>query len=153
MSSEAQVRNGIPINAINDYGAVADDKCWHLNSYTAIPNIYIDKYAAELSGAELQVLLYIVRRTLGFRKMGDYISYSQFLNGIVTRDGRRLDNGCGLKSRGALSQALKKLVELDLIGRINQKTYRGNNDTTLYWLNPEIAQTVYQEPVDEPEGV
>jgi DNA-binding MarR family transcriptional regulator len=94
--------------------------------YTAIPNFFLDEIAFQLSPSELRVMLYIYRRTLGFQKMADTISYQQFLQGIVTRDGRRLDSGAGV-SRGALSVALANLERHKLIERFYNKndiTYR-----------------------------
>jgi hypothetical protein len=44
----------------------------------------------------VKVLLYIIRRTFGFKKDQDNISLSQMLNGIVKKNGERLDSGTGL---------------------------------------------------------
>jgi hypothetical protein len=43
-----------------------------------------DEQLPDLSGAELKVLLYIIRRTFGFKKDSDNISLSQMLTGLVT---------------------------------------------------------------------
>jgi len=45
--------------------------------FVPIPNAYIDRYLADLSGAELKVLLAILRRTVGWRKESDEISIEQ----------------------------------------------------------------------------
>ena len=37
-------------------------------NYTQVPDILFDERMAHLSGAELKVLLYIIRRTFGFKK-------------------------------------------------------------------------------------
>ena len=74
---------------------------------TPLPDEIYDEWAPLLGEAELKVLLYIVRRTLGFGKGSDAISLTQFLGGIVTRDGRVLDHGCGVKSRPNVIRALK----------------------------------------------
>nr|MDP9472985.1 replication protein [Chloroflexota bacterium] len=50
----------------------------------------------QLSDAELRVLLYIVRRTFGFKREADAISLSQMVSGITTREGQVLDRGTGL---------------------------------------------------------
>lgn len=60
------------------------------------PNIYVDSYLHLLSGEEWKVLTYAIRRILGFNKRSDRISLSQFSEGIVNRQGVRLDYGCGL---------------------------------------------------------
>ena len=62
-------------------------------STTATPDWLFDEVAPDLAKAPLKVLLYIVRRTSGFRKSADAISLNQFQHGIVTRDGRQLDKG------------------------------------------------------------
>jgi hypothetical protein len=46
---------------------------------------------SHLSGGELKVLLYICRRTFGFRKDSDSISLTQISKGITTKAGRVLD--------------------------------------------------------------
>jgi DNA-binding MarR family transcriptional regulator len=95
-------------------------------SYTAIPNDFLDNVAPNLSPSELRVMLYIYRHTLGYRKLSDVITYDQFLNGIVTRAGRRLDNGAGV-SRGALATALANLEKEGLVERLHADrlvTYR-----------------------------
>lgn len=37
-------------------------------NYTQVPDVILDELMANLTGAELKVLLYIVRRTSGFQK-------------------------------------------------------------------------------------
>ncbi len=81
---------------------------------TQVPDAIFDYWQAHLSDSELAVLLYIVRRTIGFGKPTDIISPDQFLHGITTRDGAVLDEGCGV-SKGKLYPALTRLVECGLI--------------------------------------
>ena len=89
---------------------------------------------AFLSGAEVKVMLYIFRRTLGFKRYEDNISLNQLLNGIVRRDGTRLDHGTGL-SKSTLVNAIRGLVEKNLITvELRQSDDRGNEPTT-YHLN------------------
>ena len=54
-------------------------------NYTQVPDELFDDLMTDLSGAELKVLLYIIRRTFGFKKTEDTISLSQMLNGITTK--------------------------------------------------------------------
>src|SRR3954451_6248111 len=75
---------------------------------TPVPDELFDELLADLSGAELKVLLYICRRTFGFKKESDRISLNQIANGIVTRDGKVLDKGTGLSKRH-VQRALKAL--------------------------------------------
>jgi len=81
---------------------------------TQVPDAIFDYWQAHLSDSELAVLLYIVRRTIGFGKPADIISPDQFLHGITTRDGAVLDEGCGV-SKGKLYPALARLVGFGLI--------------------------------------
>src|SRR5215831_6575531 len=88
------------------------DLGWHQyttssHATTLESNKSVDDLMSHLSGAELKVLLYIIRRTFGFKKDADNISLSQLLNGIVTRDGRRMDYGVGL-SKPTLLTALSE---------------------------------------------
>lgn len=98
---------------------------------TQVPNIILDKLMYRLPDAEFRVIIYICRRTYGFQRESDQISYSQFIDGIVKRDGTRLDGGCGL-SRPSVSKALNTLLELKLI--IKEKNARGD----IYKINLDV---------------
>lgn len=63
---------------------------------TPVPDIYFDLLLPDLGLAEWRVLLYVVRRTLGFKKLSDAISLDQFTQGITTHEGTQLDAGTGL---------------------------------------------------------
>ena len=95
-----------------------------LPNSTQTPNIVYDFLISRLPGAEARCILYICRRTYGFHKKIDRISFSQFLNGIKSRDGKRLDYGCGLKSRASVSEALKNLIKSEAI--FVKKDSKGN---------------------------
>src|SRR6266496_2183674 len=87
---------------------------FHNPNYTMVPDQLFDELLVELSGAELKTLLYIIRRTFGFKRESDAISISQMLGGITTKDGRVLDRGVGL-SKPALLGALRSLVARSII--------------------------------------
>jgi len=74
--------------------------------YTQVPDELFDDLMAHLSGAELKVLLYVIRRTFGFKKESDNISLKQISNGITTKEGEILDRGTGL-SLSTVQLALK----------------------------------------------
>ncbi len=107
---------------------------------TPTPDEIFDEWVHKLKHAELLVLLYIVRRTFGFRdrygeiKDGDTISLRQFHEGIVTRAGRRLDHGCGVRSKTSLTAALKRLEELGLIRVRRTESAEKGNETTWFAL-------------------
>jgi hypothetical protein len=103
-------------------------------NFTSVPDEFFDELAPRLNGGEVKVLLYIIRRTFGFKKERDCISLSQMLNGIVRRNGERLDNGAGL-SKPSLCRALNTLVEKQVIIATRQYDYNGSNMATAYQLN------------------
>jgi len=98
---------------------------------TQVPNLILDLVIPRISEGEARCLLYICRRTLGFHKEEDRISFSQFENGIKSSQGRILDFGTGL-SRPAINRALRNLRAAGAIC-IQQRT-RGNR----YSLNLNI---------------
>jgi len=103
-------------------------------STTATPDWVFDDVAPDLGEAPLKALLYIVRRTSGFRKSADAISLSQFQHGITTRDGRQLDKGTGIKNRTVLLRALDELEARGIIGHQDALRDDGGHATTIYYL-------------------
>jgi hypothetical protein len=103
-------------------------------NYTPVPDEIFDDLIDFLSNAELKVLLYIVRRTFGFKKLSDNISFSQLCRGITTREGEILDRGTGL-SKSTVALAVKSLTEKNIIVvRRNISKEKGFEPTT-YALN------------------
>lgn len=98
--------------------------------YTQTPDDLFDWLLPDLSGAELKVLLYIVRRTFGFKKDADTIGIKQLMEGITTADGRQLDRGTGL-GRSTVLAAVKSLEDWGLIERQeNTTSARGDLPST-----------------------
>ena len=113
---------------------------------TQVPDAFFDVVAPQLSEAELRVVLYIIRRTFGFKKDSDTISLRQMVEGITTRDGRVLDRGTGLK-KSAVANALNGLERKGVIlSRRNRSLERGNEPTT-YALH--IKDQPLSVPVDK----
>jgi hypothetical protein len=83
--------------------------------FTPVPNVILDEWLTLLADQELRVLLYVLRRTKGFRKDSDAISLTQFTHGITTADGRVIDQGSGVKSRGHVNEAIKSLQQKGLL--------------------------------------
>lgn len=99
-------------------------------NYTQVPDQLLDNLLPDLSEAELKVLLYIVRRTFGFKKESDTISLRQLSNGITTKDGRQLDRGTGL-SKSGVTKALLSLRKRGILIRFkNSDSVRGSTPTT-----------------------
>lgn len=105
---------------------------------TQVPDQYLDELLPILTGAELKVLLYITRRTFGFKKAADNIALSQMLNGITTNDGRVLDYGVGLTKK-TLLQAIKSLETKQIILTQRRASVERGYEPTTYQLN--IAST------------
>src|SRR3954466_979968 len=103
-------------------------------SYTPVPDELFDELLVDLSGAELKVLLYIIRRTFGFKRESDNISLSQMLTGLKTQDGRVLDRGVGL-SKKTLLVALRALRERGVIVAEWRQSVEKGNEPTAYCLN------------------
>jgi hypothetical protein len=83
------------------------------------PNYYSDELMHLLSGDEQKVLLYTVRRILGFHKDRDNISLTQYSYGITSRNGHQLDYGTGL-NRPAVINALEMLTACKIIAEIKE---------------------------------
>ena len=103
-------------------------------NYTQVPDELFDRQLPDLSGAELKVLLYVMRRTFGFKKDADDISLNQICRGITTRDGRVLDRGTGL-SKSTAQLAIKGLLEKNIILTTKRVSKEKGNEATTYELN------------------
>ena len=103
-------------------------------NYTPVPDELFDRLLPKLSGAELKVLLYVIRRTFGFKKAADNISFNQICDGITTSDGRVLDHGTGL-SKSTAQLALKGLVKKRIVLATKRVSRERGNEPTTYRLN------------------
>jgi hypothetical protein len=103
-------------------------------NYTPVPDELFDEQLPGLSGSELKVLLYIIRRTFGFKKSSDNISLNQLLHGITTKEGEVLDRGTGLTKK-TLLEAIKSLVEKHLIITERRRSKEKGDEPTTYRLN------------------
>jgi hypothetical protein len=90
---------------------------------TQTPNVIFDLILPRIPEAESRCLLYICRRTFGFHKEADRISFSQFIDGIKTKEGKILDYGAGL-ARASVAKGLKHLTLAGVISM--KKTTKGN---------------------------
>src|SRR3954469_16113405 len=97
---------------------------------TPVPDVLFDELLQRLDNAELRVLLYIIRRTYGFKKSSDDISIGQMVDGIKRKDGTVLDGGTGM-AKSSVTRALSGLLAKKIIvARRNQSRERGNEPTT-----------------------
>ena len=106
-------------------------------NYTQIPNEVFDVWMHRLTPAEFKVLLCICRKTFGFHKSEDKISFNQLAS--IT----------GLHKRG-IQNNIKSLIEHGLIIKINSKTKSGDFDSCKYKINVNFCKKDSQE--SEPYG-
>jgi len=102
-------------------------------NFTQVPDIFFDEIMVHLSECELKVLLYIFRRTFGFKKDSDTISLKQLVEGITTRDGRVLDHGAGV-SKSSAWRGVKGLVEKKIIETEHNRSDARGDEATTYRL-------------------
>jgi len=119
---------------------------------TQTPDLIFDLLIAKLTGAELKVLLYIVRRTYGFGKpQGDQVSIDQICNGIVKKNGERLDYGTRLSRRQA-QRAIKVLEDLNCLNVIRSNTRKGGSAINYYSLRHSDKNDIGRASLLRPRG-
>jgi len=136
-------RDSTPQNAFQGFGSP---------SFTQVPDELFDALMPSLSDCELRVLLYIVRRTFGFKRDHDAIALSQMVSGITTRDGKVLDRGTGL-SKATVARGLAGLRDKGvIIAERNSSPERGNEATTyrLRFKNDSSEMTKHITPLSQP---
>jgi replication protein O/DnaA-like protein len=104
-----------------------------LPTTTPVPDQVFDVLLHRLSDPELRVLLYIIRRTFGFKKQSDDISLKQMVEGIKTRDGRVLDHGTGV-SKPTITKAIKGLVQKGIVVAVRHRSQEKGDEPTTYAL-------------------
>ncbi len=115
--------------------------------FDPVPSLLIEEWLTILTHPELKCALYICRRTWGFRKEWDAISWEQFESGVVDRDGKHVDLGTDL-SRSTVKRTIKRLESRGLI-----EVDRRNTKANLFRLTifrGSIA--VNPQPVEEPQS-
>lgn len=105
--------------------------------YTQVPDELFDDLLPDLTGAELKVLMYVIRRTFGFKRDSDHISLSQMVQGITRKDGSVLDRGTGLTKESVI-KAARTLVGKGILVRTRVTSVDKGFESTEYSL--KIAQ-------------
>jgi hypothetical protein len=103
-------------------------------SFTPVPDVIYDLFPAVLSSGAYLLLRYICRHTFGYKKREDDISISQMLDGIVSRDGERMDFGSGIKGRATVVKAIKELEAFKVVQKTRNRSASGRDLTTTYSL-------------------
>ncbi|MBM3475568.1 MAG: replication protein [Armatimonadetes bacterium] len=102
--------------------------------YTQVPDEAFDELMGALTPAEFKVMMYVIRRTFGFKKDSDAISLSQIVSGVRTMDGRVLDRGTGLSKSGAV-KAIKGLLEKQVVVTVRRTSANHGHEATVYQLH------------------
>ncbi|WP_080945896.1 replication protein [Moraxella bovoculi] len=95
-----------------------------------LPNAFVDEMLCKLSGNACKIYLLIVRKTRGWHKEADRISYSQ------------IQKSTGLNSRTTISKALDELIDLGLIIK-EQGSQKSSNE---YKLNDDFCTAEDEQP-------
>jgi DNA-binding transcriptional ArsR family regulator len=103
-----------------------------------------------LSGAEVKIMLYLFRKTLGYQKRQDRLSLKQIASGTRRRGGEVIDEGTGL-SRSTVAVALKSLAEKGLIQVQRALTEAGDSDMNVYSVRWESKEVVRKSDHPNPE--
>jgi hypothetical protein len=121
---------------------------------TIVPDDVFDVLAPELTEAELRVLLYVIRKTFGWKKNEDAISISQMVNGVKTRDGRIIDKGTGM-SKSAVWRGANGLVAKGILNRQQSQSENGEYETNVYSLrfSAESSEENIRDEKSENRGV
>jgi hypothetical protein len=99
--------------------------------FTPIPDEFLDHQLADLTSAEAKVMLFLFRKTYGYRKSADRVSFAQLEHGTMSSDGTIIDRGTGL-SKATIWRALKGLQKKGLIEVRRQRTPAGDADVNYY---------------------
>lgn len=109
------------------------------SGYTMFDNFILDVIMPELKPTHWKVLCFIMRKTIGWHRVEDGLSYSQIMDGT------------GIKNRTTISGAIKELVRLGYIARLATEE---QNDPNRYRINTEYEIEVEgskKETKPEPE--
>lgn len=124
-------------------------------TYTQVPDEFLDRMLPYLSGAETKIMLYLFRKTLGYKKFSDRLSLTQIANGCRRRSGEPVDGGTGL-SRSTVAVALKSLEQKGLIVVARMQTPAGDSDMNVYsvrWRRQGVVRkSDYPSPEIGPRG-
>lgn len=99
-------------------------------NFTGLPNAYLDfKSTINFSAYESKILAFIERKTFGFHKLEDFISYSQF-------------TATGINDYRHIARTLKALEDKGIIFK-----RKWNNQTCSYGINPDLFMPERLDPL------
>ncbi|HQH29974.1 MAG TPA: replication protein, partial [Spirochaetota bacterium] len=104
-------------------------------NFTRVPNFFLDEYINQLSESALKVYLTIVRKTIGWQKEKDFISYSQI---------QKMSNLSG----NSILKGIKELIEKELIE--TRKYGVGKGTKISYEIKNKTSESrVFEATVEE----
>ena len=113
-----------------------------MKGYTKVPNDFIKwLYDKDLTGLEFRIVLFVFRKTVGWRKELDKISLTQFEKELkVTRRG--------------ITKAIKRLVDSDTLIKISGgiNSYKVGNTSTLDLGNKKVQGRESPFPSSQVQG-
>lgn len=115
-----------------------------LPNSTQIPDVILDIWLSLLSPSEVLVLLYLCRRTFGWRKSHDRVSMLQIMSGVVREDGTHVDFGTGLSERGARA-AVTSLTQLGVLHVQQMRAKNGAPQPSVYSVNLAFTPVVHYD--------
>lgn len=96
-------------------------------NFTIVNNFVIDHIMPDVSANGFKILMFAIRKTVGWQKEKDRISYSQFME------------GCGIKSRHTISRAISELLDTGYILRTEQGASTNlGKPSYAYMLNTDL---------------
>jgi phage replication O-like protein O len=104
--------------------------------YTQVSDYVLDFIMPTLSGNQWKVLCFVIRKTVGWKKESDALSYAQIIAGT------------GIKSDATVSEALKVLVGKTYI----LKSPGDKWEATTYTLNTDFEVTDVSSPASKNEA-
>ncbi|MBP7552833.1 MAG: replication protein [Spirochaetes bacterium] len=114
-------------------------------NFTRVPNFFLDEYIYQLSESALKVYLTVVRKTIGWQKDKDFISYSQI---------QKMSN----LSENSILKGIKELIEKNLIetqkfgiGKGTRISYEVKNKNTIIETKTEGNIPSKFEVIDSPK--
>lgn len=120
---------------------------YNQNGYTEFNNYVLDYIMPKLSPNAWKVLCFIIRKTKGWQKEQDQLSFRQIMNGT------------GISNRTTVSNAIKELERGNYIivqhihDKITSNTYALNTDLEITTASPEIGLPKGQASTEiVPEG-
>jgi len=113
-----------------------------IDKFVPVPQEWFDKIVPSIDHRKerqrLLVEIFLLRQTVGFQKLEDRVSYSQFQNGIVNRNtGKHLNYGCGYQGRASIKKGIEQVLKARTFIKGDV-----NHQGTLYKINTDLFPSI-----------